>query len=415
MISRCVSCAAVQSPDGFHPVCSTCDQMVEVEYDLANVSLAQSTNPYDRFFELLPVTDRSLLPAESASTPTVHAEKLGAAIGLPWLYLKDESVLPTYSTKDRMASVALAFLWESGVRGFCTSSTGNSSTAYAHGLARYDGQRMFIFTAENWIDRLDLGASPNVVSIALRDATFVEAYRAAAVFAKQQRLVPERGFFNPGRREGLKLAFFEATDQVPRPIDWYVQAISSGMGVHGTIKGARELQALGHIDRVPSALCVQQQSCSPMVDAYEDGSPTIRPEHVVPVPTGIAPAILRGDPTLAYPYMRKVVDDTGGAFVAVSEDEIREARRLAEDCEGLSPCFSAATALAGVIRQARKGTFDRDTTVLVNLTGGDRPSSDAAGRSHWMVRGADGWQAEDPATEPQWRSDTRLQEVPDGD
>src|SRR5256886_15862678 len=126
----------------------------------------------------------------------------------------------------------------------------------------------------------------------MRDASFVDAATYAGSYARQHGLVSESGFFNPGRREGLKLAFLEAAEQVPRPIDWYVQAVSSAMGVYGVYKGAKELHALELGERPPRLLCVQQETCAPMVAAWEDGSDRIRPEHIVERPAGIAKPIL---------------------------------------------------------------------------------------------------------------------------
>src|SRR5204862_5885081 len=214
---------------------------------------------------------------------------------------EDETGLPTGAPKERMAAVAVPYLLEHGVEAFCTSSTGNSSTAYAHALARTAGLAMTLFTAERFIDRVDVPLDVPVTHFGLRGATFVEAFDAAKTYAVAHGLTAERGFFNPGRREGLKLAWLEATDQVPRPIDWYVQAVSSAMGVYGAYKGAKELHALGHSGPPPALLCVQQETCAPMVGAWEDGSETIRPEHIVERPTGIAKPILRGNPSRAYP------------------------------------------------------------------------------------------------------------------
>ena len=90
------------------------------------------------------------------------------------------------------------------------------------------------------------------------------------------------------------MAYFEASDQVPGGIDWYVQAVSSAMGVYGTYKGAKELKAIGHVERVPKLLCAQQESCAPLVKAYVEGAAKIEPRHAVARPHGIAEAILRG-------------------------------------------------------------------------------------------------------------------------
>jgi threonine synthase len=236
-----------------------------------------------------------------------------------------------------------------------------------------------------------------VTHFGLRGASFVQAGDYARGYAARYGLTAEGGFFNPGRREGLKLAFLEANDQAPRPIDWYVQAVSSAMGVYGTYKGARELLHLGMIKRVPRLLCVQQESCAPMVRAFTQGSKEIRPEHRVANPAGIAEAILRGDPTRAFPYVRGIVMDSGGGFVAVSETEIRQARALVEDEEGIQLCFSAAAAVAGVIKRAAEDTSLADAMIVVNLTGADRPQVPAGLEVEWISKTKDGWNARPPA------------------
>jgi threonine synthase len=366
--------------------------MVEVEYDLKAVGLHDSPNPYVRFADLLPVAYlHERMPGDARYTPTIHATRLGAHLGLGSLYLKNETVLPTRSTKDRMAAVSLAYLRERGVRAFCTSSTGNSSTAYAHAIKAHPDMRLYLFTAEDFVQRIQHADHDQVIHVGLRDASFVEAFEWAGKYANAHGLVSERGFFNVGRREGLKLAFFEASEQVPGPIDWYVQAVSSAMGVYGTYKGAKELFGLGRIERLPRLLCAQQEECAPMARAFREGSATIQPQHIVLRPRGIAEAILRGDPTRAYPPVRGIVIESRGDFVSVSEREIREARRMVEELEGVSPCFSASTAVAGLTKQIRAGRFPVEDTVLVNLTGADRTGEAPPSSVVWMTRDSQGW------------------------
>ncbi len=385
----CTACGKDLS-DAFHPSCPECGAMSDIAYDLAAVKLRDSANPYRRFIDLLPIADPELLP-DARFTPVVHARRLGAELGLPWLYLKDETGHPTGTTKDRMAAVALPYLYECGVRGFTTSSTGNSSSAYTHAIDRIPELVMYVFTAAAFRDRLAIAGGDQVIDIVLEDATFVEAFAAAGQFAKLHGLASERGFFNPGRREGLKLAWLEAAEQVPRPIDWYVQAISSAMGVYGVYKAARELEQLGLAGRPPRLLCVQQESCAPMVSAWRDGAEQIRPSDIVSRPRGIAAAILRGDPTRTYPHVRRIVVESNGTCVAVSEREIRDARRLVEELEGISPCFAAAAALAGLAKLHRQGEVPADDTFLVNLTGGERAGTPPDPTTHRLPRRGAGW------------------------
>lgn len=392
---RCVSCRK-PATEAFAAFCP-CGALIEAEYDLETAMLRKSPNSLARFFDILPVRDQeNLLKWNTPYTPCVHAKSLGKLLGMPRLYLKDETVLPTGTTKDRMARVSAAYLWECGVRRFCTSSTGNSSTAYAHAITQFPEMKMCLFTAEDFGARVDYGAGNQVTPFVLRDATFVDAFNCASQFAKDFGLVSERGFFNPGRREGLKLAFLEATDQVPTTIDWYVQAVSSAMGVYGTYKGARELKAMGEIDRVPRLLCVQQETCSPMVHAFNEGSDVIKPHHVVHRPSGIAKAILRGDPSRAYPYVREYVVESGGTFTSVSETQIREARKMIEEHENISPCFSASAAFAGLTRLVRENKFPANDTVVVNLTGRDRPAVPYSDNVRFLRKNGEKWVAEDP-------------------
>jgi threonine synthase len=371
--------------------------MVDVEYALESVELADSPNPYVHFAGLLPLAGmQDRLPA-ATYTPIIHASRLGRELDIPYLYLKDETTLPTKTTKDRMAAVSLAYLHERGVRTFCASSTGNSGTSFAYAIKAHPDMHLVLFTAEKFVPRVQYADHSQVTHFGMRDASFVDAATYAGSYARAHELVWENGFFNPGRREGLKLSFLEASEQVPRPIDFYVQAVSSGMGVYGAYKGARELLQIKRLQRLPRLLCVQQETCAPMVHAFADGSEVIRPEHLVANPTGIAEAILRGDPTRAYPHVRRIVIESGGDFISVNEAEIRLARRRVEESEGISPCFSASTAVAGVIKLAGGKAFFRDSVVVINLTGGDRSDSAQPSTVNWLGRTPDGWTSEQPS------------------
>jgi threonine synthase len=377
--------------DGYHPTCPACGSMSDVVYDLSAVELRDSENPYERFVDLLPVADPSLLPDDMGYTPCERATRLGEAARLRSLYLKDETGLPTASTKDRMAAVALPYLYEHGVRAFATSSTGNSSSAYARALERIPETVMCIFTAEQFRDRVDLYGGDHVVDVVLEEATFVDAFAVAGAFAAERGISAERGFFNPGRREGLKTAWLEAVDQVPEPIDWYVQAVSSAMGVYGVYKAARELKDLGLLERLPRLLCVQQDTCAPMVSAWQAGSDRIRSEDVVRQPTGIAEAILRGDPSATYPHVRTMVAESGGTFVSVSEQEMRDARVALRELADIPSGFEGAAALAGAIKLREAGGISGAETVLVNVSGGERLVSAAGERTHRIAKSETGW------------------------
>jgi threonine dehydratase len=89
--------------------------------------------------------------------------------------------------------------------------------------------------------------------------------------------------------------------------------------------------------------------------------------------------------------VRRITQHSGGTMVAVSEAEIRESRDLVAELEGIRVCFSAATAVAGLIRARSDAEVPLKDTVLVNLTGSDRDGTPPAERTHWVHRSGDRW------------------------
>jgi threonine synthase len=251
--------------------------------------------------------------------------------------------------------------------------------------------QMELFTAEDFKDRVHYAPTTQVRHHVMREASFVDAGDFSTKYAEANGLTAERGFFNLGRREGLKLPWLEALEQVSRSIDWYVQGVSSAMGVHGVYKTAKEAVAIGLADKVPSLLCAQQMSCRPMVQAWEENSPSIEPHHIVKRPHGIAEAILRGNPSRVYPIIREIVIESGGTMIAVTDDEIREAQAWVLKDEGIKICESAATAVASLAKLAKSDTELAEQKILVNLTGSTREGVTPAPIDQWWEKAGNDW------------------------
>jgi threonine synthase len=391
----CVACdRAVTSSMPPPGSCEHCGGLIDVTYDLKKATLHSSSDSLKRFRDLLPITRDAHLDHLSLSpTPTQHARSLGATVGLTNLFLKNETVLPTGTTKDRIAAVALPVMAAHGVRRFAMTSTGNSSTAFARILPRIPNLEMTVFTPSSFLSRVrhvDECGDDRVTHFALRDGSYSDAIVAVRDFERRENLWSEGGFFNPSRREGLKLAFLEAVDQTETAFDWYVQAVSSAMGVYGCWKGAKELLALKRVDRLPKLLCVQEASCAPMVHSFERGLETLAANDIVPHPNGVASAIMLGDPTRSYPYIARIVRESEGAMMAVTEREIRDAQRACHEHEGIEACLSASAALAGVLKAARLGSIAPNARVLVNVSGGmskdDADDRAPSSKVRWLER-----------------------------
>ncbi len=366
---KCLKCSGLV--EGFAPRCA-CGGAVETFYDLSNAVVRKTKDyfdPFDVFFDILPIRERThILASSNSPTRLIHSKKIGEKTGLKNLYLKVEGDLPTGTTKDRMASVSLSFLKENAVSDFVLATTGNTGAAYAYGAKLHPFFRIHIFFYGAGA-RLASGLSEEVFFYQTKN-NFDSCSRIAKDFSEKNGIVWEGGFFNPARRDGLKLAYAEAVVQSNLCFDSYFQSVSSGMGILGTFKGANELVELGVLDHAPKMHPVQEDTCSPMVNAFLEKSGTIRPRHIVSSPAGICKAILRGNPSSSYPYVLDCVKKSRGNFEKVSEVEIRQAMNLLRICEGLLVGEEGGAALAGAIKARCDGKVDEDELLLVNLSSG---------------------------------------------
>jgi threonine synthase len=189
-------------------------------------------------------------------------------------------------------------------------------------------------------------------------------------FAKENDVYHDGGYFSVAKRAGLGMAFLEAWEQSRMNFDYYFQAVSSGMGVLGVYEIATKMMESSMIDSIPALMCVQQNTCDPMVKAFSAGEKRILPEHIVKNPTGSAKAILTGDPSVCYPSLYKVVSDTNGSFISVSEAEIQSAKEHLNTNEGIKASPDGAVALAGFLKYAETHVNQlKNKSVLINITG----------------------------------------------
>jgi threonine synthase len=371
---ECVVCGWSGSPEPRFR-CPSCGGLIEAQINLDAADVLPTTEPELTYFDLLPLESEDLLePGTSTATPCLPATRLGPALGLSQLWMKDESRQPTGSTKDRLASVVLAVFLQFGIAEFVCASTGNTAIALARATARSGRMRGYFFcgTGSSGCELIDQSGGNSLTVV---DGSYGDAIAASKAFAREHGILAEDGFFNWARREGLKLAYLEAFDEMPVAPDVVVQAISSGMGVMAARKAAREYLDLGRLARLPRFLMVQQDTCAPMADAWRDGRSELTGDDVVVNPCGLATAILLGDARASYGYMRDLAETSDGAILAVSQADLVEARQMLLGLEGLDVCYSAAAAVAAVRNEAASGRIGRDDVVLVNLTGRPRGSA----------------------------------------
>lgn len=383
--------------------CPNCNsQWREAEYNLDEVAKsfpAEIANrPFDlwRYRELLPIhAPNPTLRLGEGGTPLIKAANLGNMLGLPNLYIKDERQGPTSSFKDRQAAVTIAALKEGGVTEMVAASTGNVAIALSAYAARA-GIKLWAFVTS-------LVPGVKMREIALYGSQVVkitgsydQAKQVAAEFARQRGLYQDMGARTVTAVEAMKTIAFEIAEQLTmeegapsqstesapkwRTPDWYIQAVSGGMGPVGVYKGFRELKQLGVIDRIPALAPIQADGCAPMVDGWKRGLEKAEP---VLSPNTRIETLATGDPGRTYTMLRKQVMETNGTFESVSDDDAFRAMHVLAKLEGISAEPAAGVAFAGLFKLVRSGVIKPTDTVVVNCTGHTLPAEQFLFDENW--------------------------------
>lgn len=397
-IIKCLDCGH-NAP--YYPTSTTCpkcnSQWREAEYDY---ELIGKTLPEKlpgrradlwRFRELLPVRNPNVsLSLGEGHTPLIRAVNLGMMLGCPNIYIKDERQGPTSSFKDRQASVTIAALKEAGITELVAASTGNVAIAYSAYASRA-GMKLWAFVTS-------LVPGVKMREIALYGSQVIkitgsydQCKQVAAEFARQRKLYLDMGARTITSIEAMKTIAFEISEQLTaiqgtgetspwRTPDWYVQAISGGMGPIGVHKGFREMMQMGWTDKIPRFAPIQADGCAPMVNSWKKGLEKAEP---VLSPKTRIETLATGDPGRAYEFLRAHVNSTNGVFESVSDEDAQRAMHVLAKMEGISAEPAAGVAFAGLFKLIRAGVIKPSDTVVVNCTGHTLPAEPIVLGDNW--------------------------------
>lgn len=389
-IVECLDCGFKSLYSPSKPGCPKCGSLwQEARYDYTHLAKSLqsqiSSRPFDiwRYRELLPV--QSHLPDISlgeGGTPLLHAVNLGMMLGMPHIYIKDERQGPTSSFKDRQAAVTIAALKEAGITEMVCASTGNVAIAYSAYASRA-GIKLWAFLTS-------LVPAAKMREVAIYGTQVVKitgsydiTKQMAEEFSKQRGIFLDLGARSIPCVESMKTIAYEIAEQLPvvlnrgdskKPLeaawqspDWYIQAVSGGMGPLGVAKGFAELKQMGWTQSIPKFGIIQAEGCAPMVHAWHQGKDTALP---VLAPNTHIETLATGNPGRTYTLLRqKIQSGGGGEFESISDEEAFRAMHLLAKMEGLSVEPAAAVAFAGVVKMVRAGIIKPSEVVVINCSG----------------------------------------------
>ena len=397
-IIKCLDCGH-NAP--YYPTSTSCpkcnSQWREAEYDYEIIGktlpdqLAKRSSSLWRYRELLPIRNPNIsLSLGEGGTPLIRAVNLGMMLGCPNIYIKDERQGPTSSFKDRQASVTIAALKEAGITEMVAASTGNVAISYSAYASRA-GVKLWAFVTS-------LVPAVKMREIALYGSQVIkitgsydQCKQVASEFARQRHLYQDMGARTITSIEAMKTIAFEIAEQLTAAQgtptdtlwstpDWYVQAISGGMGPLGVYKGFREMKQMGWTDRIPAFAPIQAEGCAPMVNSWKKGLDKVEP---VTSPKTRIETLATGDPGRAYEFLRDYVNSSNGAFESVSDEDAFRAMHVLAKMEGISAEPAAAVAFAGLFKLIRAGIIKPSDTVVVNCTGHTMPADPSILGENW--------------------------------
>jgi threonine synthase len=370
---RCRECGAEYEVQATH-VCGACFGPLDVRYDydvirrsLSRERIAAGPPSMWRYRDLLPVEDGApVVTLGEGFTPLVRAERLGAELGLANLYLKNDSMNPTNSFKDRVVSVAVSWARAHGFETIGCASTGNLANAVAAYAARAGLEGCVFLPEDTEAEKLVATGVFEPTVVAVR-GTYDDVNRLCSQVMEELPWAFCNINVRPFYAEGSKTLTFETAEQLGwRLPDEIVIPIASGCQFVRHRQAVRELLEMGLVDgsELPRLTGAQALGCAPVYNAWREGTERVRPVR----PHTIARSIAIGSPSDGS-YVVRIARETGGVVEAVTEQEIVDAIRLLARTEGIFTETAGGVTIGVLAKLARAGRWNGDEVVVAYVTG----------------------------------------------
>src|SRR5215813_2411988 len=376
---KCRECGREYGPQ-FRYVCEECFGPLDVTYDVASLDrhtfeLREKT--YWRYFELLPIADKNNIVSLNAGlTPLQQATRLGIQLGgMKNLFIKNDSVNPTFSFKDRPAGVAVSRAKETKLKAVGCASTGNLASATAAHAAKA-ALPCYIFAPsdiENIKIAQALSYGGKYVAV---DGTYDDANRVASVIGDSKGIGIVNINMRPFYVEGSKTLAYEVAEQLNWQVpDNLIIPVGSGAMLNAICKGFEELCEIGLLDDISrlKITAAQPHGCSPIVDAFKR-----RSDEVIPIekPETIAKSLAIGDPGDGR-YVLKRLQQYRGSAEEATDAEIIDGIMMLAKTEGIFTEPAGGVSIAVLRKMVEEGKIDKDETIVCYITGNGLKATEA--------------------------------------
>lgn len=377
---KCRECGKEYEPL-FRYVCEECFGPLDVKYVYPD-SIKRETfesrteKTYWRYFELLPIKNKNnIVSINSGFTPLQKANNLGKDLKLTTLYVKNDSVNPTFSFKDRPAGVAVSRAKETNLKAVGCASTGNLASATAAHAAVANMPCYIFAPADLEYAKIAQALAYGGKFVAV-DGTYDDANRVASVIGDSKGIGIVNINMRPYYVEGSKTLAYEVAEQLNWKVpDYLIIPVGSGAMLNAICKGFEELNEIGLIEDVSNLkiIAAQPHGCSPVVDAFKSNSDEIFP---VEKPDTIAKSLAIGDPGDGIYVLKRLKQYHGFAESATNQEIIAGILKLSKT-EGIFTEPAGGVSVAVMQKLIDEGKIDRDSNIVCYITGNGLKSIEA--------------------------------------
>ena len=370
---ECTKCAARHAADRVQNLCH-CGGPLFARYDLEPAAremrpghLALRAPSMWRYHEVLPVADpEHRISLGEGFTPLLAAPRLGAALGLPKLLVKEEGGNPTGSFKARGLGAAVSMAKALGAEHVCLPSAGNAGSALAAYAAR-GGLRAHVFLPKDIARVFVMETQAYGAEITMVEGLIHDAGRLCAARAREHGWYECATLKEPYRLEGKKTMGYEIAEQLEWSLpDAILYPTGGGTGLIGMWKAFEELEAMGFIgSKRPRMYAVQADGCAPIVKAFLEG----RDDAPLWENAATHAHGLRVPKALGDFLILRAVRESGGSALAVSEAEIIQGVKDAGAAEGLFMAPEGGACVAALRKLVGRGELSGSDSVVTFNTG----------------------------------------------
>ena len=330
----------------------------------------------ETYRKYLPVGETTpVVTLHEGNTPLIPASAIAQRIGKSvQVFVKYDGLNPTGSFKDRGMTMAITKAKEAGAQAVICASTGNTSAAAA-AYARRGGMRAYVVIPDGYVAMGKLAqALLYGAEILPIKGNFDQALASVCEVAKRYPITLVNSV-NPYRIEGQKTAAFEIVDALGDAPDWLCIPVGNAGNITAYWKGFKEYHNEGR-SKLPQMMGFQAEGAAPLVFNRRFESPDT-----------FATAIRIGNPA-SWDKAVGAKEESGGAFNAVTDEEIGEAYSILASEEGVFCEPASAASVAGLLKV--KDQVPEGARIVCVLTGnGLKDPQSAIDRSPQLNGGLD--------------------------